>query len=120
MESLKSVFEDSLNGVFSNLNFSKLPICEIRLVLANRSSQQVNQYIVPDRPIMVYLLKRMYSLSCRRNKTDLAFENFIISSKAKRYLSERFELGTSSNAQTHISLKPLQRHSINTCSSQGY
>ena len=100
MESLNSVFENSLNGVFSNSNFSKLPI--------------------PNRPFMVYLFKWMYSLLRTRNKTDLVFQNFTISSKCKRYLSEGFELGTSSNAQTHISLKPLLRHSINTCNSQGY
>ena len=62
----------------------------------------------------------MYSLSRTRNKTDLSFKNFIISIKGRRYLSEVFELGTSSNAQTHISLQPLLRHSIKTCNSQGY
>ena len=59
-------------------------------------------------------------LSRARNKTDLAFQNFKISIQGKRYLSKGFELGTSSNAETHTSFKPLLRHTINNCISQGY
>ena len=69
---------------------------------------------------MVYLFKRMYSLSRTRNKTDLAYQNFTKSSKGKWYLSEGFELGTTSKAKTQIFLNTLLRHSIDTCISQGY
>ena len=44
---------------------------------------------------MVYLFKKMYRISPTRNKTDLAFQKFIISSKGKTYLSEGFELKSS-------------------------
>ena len=69
---------------------------------------------------MVYLFKWVYSLSRTRNKTDLAYQKITISSKGKRYLSEGFELGTTSKAKTQIFLNPLLRHSNNTCISQGY
>ena len=72
---MKFVFEKSINGVFLNSNFTKSPI--------------------PNRPFMVYLFKWMYSLSPTRNKTDLVFQNFIISSKGKTYLSEGFKLKSS-------------------------
>ena len=48
---------------------------------------------------MFYLFKWMYSLLRTRNKTDLAFQNFIIWSKGKRHLFEGFEPGTSSKVK---------------------
>ena len=43
---------------------------------------------------MVYLFKGMYSLSRTRNKTDLAFQKCIMSSKGKKHIFEGFEIGT--------------------------